>query len=86
MKNLRHLLAALALTSALTISAFAGDIHIGGSAPTPTPTPDCVQTNTCPDGPGSGGGGGNSTADDPTTEAALFIFVMAGLGLIRLIP
>ena len=42
MRTMRYFFAALALTSALSLSTFAGDIHTG-LEPEPTPTPDTLQ-------------------------------------------
>ena len=39
MKLMRYLFAASVLTSVLSISAFAGNIHTGAPQPVPTPTP-----------------------------------------------
>jgi hypothetical protein len=42
MRTMRYFFAAIALTSALSLSTFAGDIHTG-LEPQPTPTPAPVQ-------------------------------------------
>lgn len=69
MKPLRRLCAALALTLALTLSTFAGDIHTGITAPPPPPT-DAAATGQIETGV-TGDIHTGITATDPVTEVVL---------------
>jgi hypothetical protein len=72
MRTMRYFFAALALASALSLSAFAGDIHTGlDPQPTPTPAPMEGEMTTGLNGTIHTGAPGDMHTGEATADATL---------------
>jgi hypothetical protein len=72
MKNLRQFCAAVILTLALALSAFAGDMDFPGDVPPPPPPPSMMADTSTPSATiVTGTATQDVVAVDPVTEAAL---------------